>query len=177
MDCLFSYDDSLPHFLSDSLGELADAACAADDAHAHKRVRFETRCELLDDTSALHEWPVPAKRARRCGRRKDAWELGGSLDSHAFLQKNATPSTPATPPFGPARPRANAMHVHDEDGVAANDVVPPSLSRSQLENTSLFVRFAQLASCNGITALHLPSPDKFPTAVQMEAIARAITAA
>lgn len=159
--------DSLPEFFSESLSDIADA-----DLHApRKRNWFETCCEILDDDSALHAWPVPAKRARQ---QDDAWEHGDSLNIHAFLQKNASPSALVSPPSCPARPRANAMHVLDEDGVAAGDVVPPLRDSSQQENASLFVRFAQLASRNGVTPLHLPSPDKFPTTVQMETIVRAI---
>ena len=160
--------DGLPEFFSESLSDIADA-----NLHApRKRHWYETCCEILDDDSALHAWPVPAKRARQ---QVDAWEHGNSLDCHAFLQKNATPSALVSPPSCPARPRANAMHVLDEDGVAAGDVVPPLRdSRSHPDNISLFARFAQLASRNGITPLHLPSPDKFPTTVQMEAIVRAI---
>ncbi len=171
MDSLFSHD-GLPHFFSESLSDIADAG-----QHApRKRNWYETCCEILDDNSALHEWPVPAKRARCCDGQNDAWQRSNSLDCHAFPQKNATPSMPISTPFCPARPRANAMHVLDEGGVAAGDVLPPLRDTSQRESNSLFVRFAQLASRNGITPLHLPSPDRFPTTMQMETIVRAIMA-
>lgn len=179
IDCLFSRD-GLPSFFSGSLSDIADAG-----QHApRKRVWDEACCQILDDSSALHEWPATAKRARNNdghhdGRRDghhDAWEHSGSLDCHAFPQKNATPSMSVPSSFCPARPRANAMHIFDEGGVAAGDVVPPLRDTSQRESTSPFVRFAQLASHHGITPLHLPAPDKFPTTMQMETIVRAIVA-
>lgn len=174
MDSLFSYGD-LQHLFSESLCEFPGA-----DRHApRKRLCYEPCNELLDDTSALHEWPVPAKRARRehDGAYDGAWEHGDSLDSRAFPQKNATPSLSESSPLRPARPRANAMHILDEGGVRENDVMRPTRgSSSHHESTSLFVRFAQLAACRGITPLHLPPPDEFPTALQMETLVRAIVA-
>ena len=179
MDCLLSRD-SLPDFFPESLGRIADASLHA--LHApHKRAWNEVCCELLDDSSALHEWPMPAKRARRGGARGDARgdarENGNSLGGHTFLERNATPSVFGSTPFCPARPRAYAMDVYEGTETTAGDVVPPLRDIGRRENVSLFVRFAQLASCNGVTPLHLPSPDKFPTTMQMEAIVRAIVAA
>ena len=178
MDSLFSHG-GLQHLFSESLCEFPAAA-----RHAPRKRLFYERCnEILDDTSALHEWPVPAKRARRehdgayDGAYDGAWEHGDSLDSHAFPQKNATPSLSEPSSLRPARPRANAMHIHDEGGVGENDVMRPTRGSSgHHESTSLFVRFAQLAACRGITPLHLPPPDEFPTALQMEALVRAIVA-
>lgn len=175
MDCLFSRD-GLSSFFSGSLSNIADAG-----QHApRKRLWEEACCQILDDSSALHEWPVTAKRARNNDGdhdgHHDAWEHDDSLDCHGFPQKNATPSMSESPPFCPARPRANAMHIFDEGGVAAGDVVPPLRDTSQRDSSSLFVRFAQLASRHGITPLHLPAPDKFPTTMQMETIVRAIVA-
>lgn len=173
VDCLLSRD-SLPDFFSVSLGGIASlhASHAPHALHApHKRVWNEVCCELLDDSSALHEWPTSAKRARR----GDAWEHGNSLD-HDFLEKNATPSLLGSTPFCPARPRAYAMDVYEGSGTTAEDFVPPLRGNSRRDNISLFVRFAQLASRSGVTPLHLPSPDKFPTTMQMEATVRAIMA-
>lgn len=172
MDSLFSHG-GLPPFFSESLSDIADAGQHA----SRKRSWYESCCEILDDTSALHEWPVPAKRARCCDGQNNALQRSNSLNSHAFSQKNATPSVSILSPFFPARPRANAMHDIDDGGVGAGDVAPPSRDTSQRPSTSLFVRFAELASCNGITPLHLPSPDKFPTIMQMETLVRAITVA
>ena len=175
MDCLFSHD-SLPSFFSASLSDIADAG-----PHApRKRLWEEACCQILDDTSALHEWPATAKRARsRNGNHnghQNAWEHDNSLDCHGFPQKNATPSMSESHSLCPARPRANAMHIFDEDGVAAGGVVTSLRDTSRRDSSSLFVRFAQLASCHGITPLHLPTPDKFPTTMQMETIVRAIVA-
>ena len=172
MDCLFSHD-GLSQLFSGSLSDIADAG-----QHApRKRNWYETCYDILDDNSALHEWPAMAKRARRCDGQHNIWEHGNSLDGHAFLEKNATPSVSGSTPFCPARPRANAMHVCEEGGVAAEDVVPPLRDSSQQENASLFIRFAQLASRNGSTPLNLPSPDKFPSTTHMETIVRAILVA
>ena len=175
MDCHFQHED-LHHFIPVSLGEFAGEACAADDAYAQKRVRHEMCYELLSDASALHEWPAPAKRARQDGWREHAWKLGDSLDKHALLPINVAFSTPVAPLFCPPRPRANAMHVHEESGVATDGVVPPLCNTSHQEVTSLFVRFAQLASDSGVAPLCLPSPDEFPTTAQMQTIVRAIIA-
>lgn len=170
----FLLGDSLSDFFSGSLDEVSNA-------NLHKRAWSEVGCELLDDSSALHEWPVPVKRARqqdaRGSARAEPWEHGDSLDGHAFFEKNAAPSASRSAPFCPARPRADAMHVYEGAGATAGDVVPPLRDPARQKNISLFVRFAQLASRNGVTPLHLPSSDKFPTTLEMEAIVRAIVTA
>ena len=77
----------------------------------------------------------------------------------------------------PARPRANAMHIFDEDGVAAGGVVTSLRDTSRRDSSSLSVcAFCPASQLSWYYPLHLPAPDKFPTTMQMETIVRAIVA-
>jgi hypothetical protein len=134
-----------------------------------KRAREPT---LFSDDNALMEWPSVAKRLCSAQPTKLLAEsLGNSLQS---AEIGAPSSSMPWRSKIPKRPRAYAMHVTEErdgDGVRATP-----MSATSSNKLPFFTRFVQFATCKGLTPLQLPSPDSFPSVVDMETLARAIVA-
>lgn len=148
--------DGLAFLRSDSLCSLL---APFDVVSGRKRSRGDASdaCfELLDDSSALHEWPVQTKRPRH-----DNVDFVGSFVG----------SPVGSPPRTPARPRAYAMDIYE--GVPADNHFPTKTSR---ESNELFVRFARMADKSGIIPLRVLSADNFPAAAEMRNLVQTIVA-
>ena len=128
-----------------------------------RRKRARACAELLDDSSALHEWPVRPKRLRKI----DAPESAG------VVFEGGTPSSLGLPCRAPARPRAFAMHAFEDGEPAESGRLP---IKNSCDSNAMFVRFAQMANNAGITPLRMLPPDVFPADADVRHLVCAIVA-
>ena len=128
-----------------------------------RRKRARACAELLDDSSALHEWPVRPKRLRKI----DAPESAG------VVFEGGMPSSLGLPCRAPARPRAFAMHAFEDGEPAESGRLP---TKNSCDGSAMFVRFAQMANNAGITPLRMLPPDIFPADADVRNLVRAIVA-